>query len=391
MATTQNGIYYPDDYTEVADIPADMEDMAESIDTALDTKVDKEAGKGLSTYNFGVVSKGRLDSLWENKDIIATKIAQDRATYPRTEGEGENITLDKTAEMEFIEPPLPKGNSTQNGIPASNNEVAINNVTGDVEVVLGNKNLIVMEAGDISSTTGNETTSSTAARSTALVPLAQGQTIVCSGYLNGLPGLRLYDKNGDYLSYKSFSSSTKAFTNNVENAAYFRVRTTLGGYTVEQYNKSLMIEYGSTATSFKQHTERTYNFPLGTDKLMLGDYLADDGIHHVRKQITASGTSIILSDAKNNGAYICSQKEAGNLTGQTLTFDTTVTDVVIEYELATEVVIPYTTEQQEVYNTIKEVLAYEEVTNINGSSNGTKPIFSVVAYQNMRLVLASLS
>ena len=32
MATTQNGIYYQDDYTKNADILADMQKMAESID-----------------------------------------------------------------------------------------------------------------------------------------------------------------------------------------------------------------------------------------------------------------------------------------------------------------------------------------------------------------------
>ena len=32
MATTQNGIYYQDDYTKSADILADMKEMAESVD-----------------------------------------------------------------------------------------------------------------------------------------------------------------------------------------------------------------------------------------------------------------------------------------------------------------------------------------------------------------------
>lgn len=34
MATTQKGIYYPDNYDEVADIPADMKKMAESLENA---------------------------------------------------------------------------------------------------------------------------------------------------------------------------------------------------------------------------------------------------------------------------------------------------------------------------------------------------------------------
>ena len=35
MATTEKGIYYPDNYSEAADIPADMHTMAESVDTAI--------------------------------------------------------------------------------------------------------------------------------------------------------------------------------------------------------------------------------------------------------------------------------------------------------------------------------------------------------------------
>lgn len=36
MATTNKGIYYPSDYTKVADVPADMKALAESVDTAIE-------------------------------------------------------------------------------------------------------------------------------------------------------------------------------------------------------------------------------------------------------------------------------------------------------------------------------------------------------------------
>ena len=36
MATTEKGIYYPDDYTKAADVPNDMKKMAESVDKAID-------------------------------------------------------------------------------------------------------------------------------------------------------------------------------------------------------------------------------------------------------------------------------------------------------------------------------------------------------------------
>ena len=64
------------------------------------------------------------------------------------------------------------------------------------------------------------------------------------------------------------------------------------------------------------------------------------------------------------------------------------TPVIVEYELEEEVIVPYTSAQQEVYNQIKQALSYEEQTNIRGSSNGSNPIFSVEAYQDAKVILA---
>lgn len=78
MATTKNGINYPDDYKEVADVPSDFKKLAESVDKLIDdlsdNKVDKIDGKGLSTNDFTNEDKSKLDSL-ENYDD--SKIKQD--------------------------------------------------------------------------------------------------------------------------------------------------------------------------------------------------------------------------------------------------------------------------------------------------------------------------
>ena len=42
------------------------------------------------------------------------------------------------------------------------------------------------------------------------------------------------------------------------------------------------------------------------------------------------------------------------------------------------------------YNEIKQALSYEEQTNISGSSDEANPIFSVEAYQIMKLVTSDL-
>ena len=81
MATTEKGIYYPDDYTKPADVPEDMKKLAESVDTVvsnLDTnKVDKVEGKGLSTNDYTNEDKAKLDSLENYDDTEITQEIED--------------------------------------------------------------------------------------------------------------------------------------------------------------------------------------------------------------------------------------------------------------------------------------------------------------------------
>lgn len=63
-------------------------------------------------------------------------------------------------------------------------------------------------------------------------------------------------------------------------------------------------------------------------------------------------------------------------------------NVTVEYELEEEVIVPYTSAQQEVYNQIKQALSYEEQTNI---SSNTIALFNVEAYQSTKLVLEEMA
>ena len=81
MATTNKGIYYPNNYSNVADVPEDMKKLAESVDTVvgnLDTnKVDKVDGKGLSTNDFTNEDKEKLDGLENYDDTEITQEIED--------------------------------------------------------------------------------------------------------------------------------------------------------------------------------------------------------------------------------------------------------------------------------------------------------------------------
>lgn len=99
MATTNKGIYYPSDYSNVADVPEDMKKLAESVDTQisnLDTnKVDKVNGKGLSTNDYTNEDKAKLDSL-ENYDD--TEIKQDIEDI-QAKDEAQDTELDKQSDL----------------------------------------------------------------------------------------------------------------------------------------------------------------------------------------------------------------------------------------------------------------------------------------------------
>ena len=186
----------------------------------------------------------------------------------------------------------------------------------------------------------------------------------------------------------------------------------------------------SNIPAYTPHKEQTYTFPLGTQRMYLGDYLADDGIHHVRKQVVFDGSSdenwsyysnsgvtnrrfiIAISDMKQgtNNQYpvLCNRfLQGSNMTNDNFVFVTTSNKIVwfgstqlenldlagfkeylatnnllLEYLLEEEEITPYTTEQQTAYNEIKQAISYNEQTNIRGSSDEDNPIFTVVALKN---------
>ncbi len=100
MATTENGIYYPDDYSSVADVPGDMKKMVESIDT---NKVQKIPGKELSANDFTNEYKKKLDSL-ENYDDTEVKqnISEIEEELEKTKKEFDDYAIHGQASGEFI-------------------------------------------------------------------------------------------------------------------------------------------------------------------------------------------------------------------------------------------------------------------------------------------------
>ena len=206
------------------------------------------------------------------------------------------------------------------------------------------------------------------------------------------------------------------------------------------------LQEGSTATDYVEHQEQIVNFPLAQgQKLMLGDYLAADGIHHKRKQIELDGTDFSLysnqvagrtiymisafsnnnnfktydssilcnilkqGTSSNGNNYLNNNGSSGSLYVSIENSILGITDkstneeklqafqnliaetgFVYEGELAEEETEAYTEEQQEAYNQLMNLKAYEEETNVY-STNSTSPIFKVTAVKDINSVITELN
>ena len=170
MATTPKGIYYPNNYNEIADIPEDMKKMAESIEEVFENtdsdlsdikeeqttqnnrlnslEVDNTTNKSdiltnkqeinnikteQTTQNTNISTNAtNIESLQEENDNLKKIVSQ----LPQVEGQGTSITLENTIEAQFTKFDE-EGNSTQESTkgyqllkyPYANTTKTLNGVT----------------------------------------------------------------------------------------------------------------------------------------------------------------------------------------------------------------------------------------------------------------------
>lgn len=257
----------------------------------------------------------------------------------------------------------------------------------------------------------------------------------------GKDGTKYGNINGSSLTVNSWNKSkyTTAASKTVD---YIRV----GYYTGSCYIDldTVQITEGTEANDYVENKQQVVTFPLAEgQKLYKGDYLADDGIHHVRKQVEFDGTETwTTADSQNtdNTFYLATtavdetiskeidtvlsniaiqglvwSSDEGNLVDNTQMYAAlrfrfwkedvssvegwksylaqqkqAGTPVIVEYVLAEEQIEAYTEEQQEAYNQLKQLIAYEEETNIY-STNSVRPIFKVTAVKDVNSVIAQLN
>ena len=237
---------------------------------------------------------------------------------------------------------------------------------------------------------------------------------------NSIHNIRLseYAKDKSHIQRDAETNKTKIIITTTANTYYIRWSLNYDQVTTitEQVlnNLNLQIEEGSTATSYVPHQEQLITFPFTEGQRMyLGDYLASDGTHHTQKEKTYIGSDtegwalqsinsngianfyVGISDysgrtenlaltnyfkAQNTpigqtteeGFYLVSAKtlyiRIKSTTASTVAeFKTWLSthNLIIQYELATEEIEAYTSEQQEAYYELQHALMYEGLTYVD--------------------------
>lgn len=303
---------------------------------------------------------------------------------------------------------------------------------GSMEIIICNKNILNQDLelfqGNYDNN-GNVITNSDR-RIDKYIFLAKGNYILWST-INNWINVLIYDKNKKLLSIKN-SNTNKEIAFTLDEDGYIRF-----GFnpTVESL-KVFQLERNTEKTTSEEHKQQIIVFPFKKgQRLMEGDYLAEDGIHHKRKQTVLDGTEnwdtlaaqkgnntsffyYIKPDMKKASSIICNQfinrtvwstdvegiqsitNNAIKLRINTSRASTVSelkallaaqkeagTPVTIEYELAEEEVETYTDEQKEAWKQIKNTRSYEGQTNIF-STDKISPILEVTTRRNLNSLFA---
>lgn len=292
----------------------------------------------------------------------------------------------------------------------------IENITGDIEIKDVGKNLVKqMNWKQLPSIATGATVTSVNGYGTDYIAVDNTKNYVFS--YSGTADSKyvaFYDESKNFLGY-----DTNLQIDNYKNwnvTKYVRLRIDCSENAVT----NLQLEIGTVATPYVPYKEQTVYFPLGEEqKLMEGSYLADDGIHHTRKQVVLDGSDdenwklwgASLSNVErfyinlntptiNITNSLCSHFKFinGNQDEQHFRWSlsqgiykqfviyidkskaTTVAElktwlqsnpITLEYELSEEETVPYTAEQQEAWEKIKNLMLFEGTNNIKSEAELT--------------------
>lgn len=461
--------------SDIEELQTDNETNKTNITDLQNDKVDKVEGKGLSTEDFTTELKEKVEGL-ENYDD--TEIKEDISNLeaeqteqneqidillnalPSETQEGENINIKGTIPTRFKKFVV-KGNSKQETRSGKNKFNNQSLEKGSIGASVGNKVTYSNSDTRVRSIENTSEKLKTSTEYKIICPenIEIGITIVNSAlivysstWLNNEQTFSTSSDSYDVIYTVRYSDNSNITVDEVKEME-IQIEEGPQATEYEPYGVSPSPDYPSeiqnvegdvnvTVANKEKTEQQVVTFPLSEgQKLMQGDYLADDGIHHKRKQIELDGTdfslysnqvsgrtiytisafsnnnnfktydssilcNILKQGASSNGNnYLNNNGSSGNLYVSIENSILGITDestneeklqafqnliaetgFVYEGELAEEEIEPYTEEQEEAYNQICNLKAYEEETNIY-STNEVSPVFKVTAVKDINSVI----
>ena len=181
---------------------------------------------------------------------------------------------------------------------------------GSMKIIICNKNILNQDLelfqGNYDNN-GNVITNSDR-RIDKYIFLAKGNYILWST-INNWINILIYDKNKKLLSIKN-SNTNKEIAFTLDEDGYIRF-----GFnpTVESL-KVFQLERNTEKTTSEEHKQQIIVFPFKKgQRLMEGDYLAEDGIHHKRKQTVLDGTenwvTLTAQKGDNTSYFYCTKTD----------------------------------------------------------------------------------
>jgi len=404
-----------------------VDNNADELSETQANKVDKVDGKGLSTEDYTTAEKQKLAGLnnYDDTEIkediqnIKSEQTTQNTKLQELEDNQIHITTERASNLNVQDASGQNakiklfGISKQEGTPSPKSPSEIENTTGNVKITSCNKNLFNKNTVTEGKNIGNN-----------------GEFVINNNYfisdyilinknvslaLTGIEWGRIafYDKDKNFIKYSANAESNDLIATSTEDTKYAVISSIIA--TID----NVQLEVSNTATDFEAHEEEVKTFPLSQNQKMFeGDYLADDGIHHKRKQRELDGTENIqifeygtahitttmfnftnLITKKNNVLKYCSHFKVLQNTTTTLNTDdnwimndgsgnvfisikndiastveeikaylaqqkTAGTPVTVEYPLSEEEVEAYTEEQQTQRDQLQNAKTYKTVTNV---------------------------
>ena len=344
MATTGKGIYYPDDYKKVADVPSDLKKLAESVDKAIeeipeyDDKSVKEDIKEL---------KGNDEQ--QDKDIksLQTKQTELEAEIQELEQDIQsNAIIEETEQAKslYIDDASGargslniEGNAEKSESASPPNPAEIKCLKDSTEIKHINKNFLNLSELTVANSNGIDTYS---IDNVNQITLKNKLTNTGNTYTYAFQAFKLNLPNGNY----NFQAKTQTNSPNYrivirgkknnenvtavevvsqskDNSNFTVDYSQCDEYIVEFYaNQSFNTEIATTTyydiqieknskTNFEEHKEETFNLDIQQD-MLLGDYFIKeaDGWKevHIFGKYSFTGQEIYQkSDSYSDDSWFC--------------------------------------------------------------------------------------